>query len=156
MSGYYVKENGNIVINYNRIKVRDRIWIFLISGCIIGGVCYWICPNNILIFLMIFFALGVLTFSFLWMTCVDGRNKKIEKDLSFKCLNSIIEKDIKAINSDIHELDRYYGRYDNDKETIRYVRVMLSNGLQLEYNIIGIAEYKSQNVLEINVKCTII
>ena len=85
-----------------------------------------------------------------------GRNKKIEKELSFKCLNSIIEKDIKAINSDIHELDRDYVRYDNDKETVRYVRVMLSNGLQLEYNIIGIAEYKNYNVLEIDVKYAVI
>ena len=90
------------------------------------------------------------------MTCVDGRNKKIEKELSFKCLNSIIEKDIKAINSDIHELDRYYFRYDNDKKTVRYVRVMLSNGQQLEYDIIGIAEYENKNILEINVKYTII
>ena len=156
MSGYYVKENGNIIINYDRIKARDRIWIFLISECIIGGICYWIYPNNILIFLIIFFALSFLAFPFLWMTFVDGHNKKIEKELSFRCLNSIIEKDIKAINSDIHELDRYYGRYDNNKETVRYVRVSLSNGQQLEYNIIGIAEYENKSVLEINIKYTII
>ena len=156
MEGFYIKENGDIVINYNRIKIRNRIWVFLISECLIGGFCYWIFPDNIINFLIIFFVLGFPTLAILWSTCVDGGTKKIEKKLSFECLNSIIDKDIKAINSDIHELDRYYSRYDDDKETVRYVRVILSNGQQLQYNIRDIAEYENKNVLEIEVKYTII
>jgi len=156
MEGHYTKENGNIVINYDRVKIKDKVWLFLIPECLIGAFCYWIFPNNISYFLILFFVLGFPTLAILWSTCVDGGNKKIEKKLSFECLNSIIDKDIKAINSDIHELDRYYSRYDDDKETVRCVRVMLSNGQQLQYNIRDIAEYENKNVLEIDVKYTII
>ena len=104
MEGHYTKENGNIVINYDRVKIKDKVWLFLIPECLIGAFCYWIFPNNISYFLILFFVLGFPTLAILWSTCVDGGNKKIEKKLSFECLNSIIDKDIKGSKGRVDEI----------------------------------------------------
>ena len=159
MTSSHKKENGNIVISYDKVKVSNRLIIiiipelmllwFLIS--IFNGVKE-LNPSEHYegAFLIAFFFTGSLLFYFLHSMFIQRANKKKEKKLIFQNLNPIIKQDILNMKNDIVELDRTYIKNDTNDEIKREVNLILSNGLEITYEIINIAEYSNKTVLEIH------
>lgn len=152
----YIKENGNIIINYKRVKVSNRILLFIIPEFLLLYFCYWLFKDNVKYILEAFTILGIVLFAFIWFLFVDRINKKIEQRLSYRYLNDVIKKQVGQIASNVNEIERKYFRTDNKNETDRGVIVLLSNGMKLKYNIIDIAEYDKYCVLEIDIHYSIL
>lgn len=156
MDESYVKENGNIVINYKRVKVSNRILLFVIPEFLLLYFCYWLFKDDTKYVLGAFVILGIVLFAFIWFLFVDRINKKIEQRLSYRNLNDIIKKQVEQIAPNVKEIERKYFRIDNKNETNRGVIVLLSNGMEFKYNIIDIAEYDKYCVLEIDIHYSIL
>ena len=157
MENIYVKENGNIVISYNRNRLRDKKNTLIAIGVLflsILGLCVYSIESIKLIFIA-FFIFGVFPIVFLLYLVqrkVDTSNKKIEKKLIFPAMETIIEKDISSFGSEVKELARQYVVYDNDKIVERKFFILLSDGKEVFYVISEIAEYNGIVVLEVDVK----
>lgn len=152
MNEFFIKHNGNIIISYDRTKISNRKVIFIVSELILLLPLSFIFRENWVYLILLFPFLGVILFLILWSFVVDKSNKKKEELLAFESLNDVIALDIKKIGVSIKELDRKYIRIDLEKETKRAVCVILSNGEELNYNIVDKAEYNNKRVFEINVK----
>lgn len=155
MNEFFIKHDGNIIISYDRTKISNRKVIFIASELALLLPLLFAFRENLAYLILLFPFLGVILFLILWSFIVDKSNKKKEESLAFKGLNDVIALDIKKIGDNIKELDRKYIRIDLEKETKRAVCVILSNGEELNYNIMDKAEYNNKRVFEINIKYSI-
>lgn len=155
MNEFFIKHDGNIIISYDRTKISNRKVIFIASELALLLPLLFAFRENLAYLILLFPFLGVILFLILWSFIVDKSNKKKEESLAFKSLNDVIALDIKKIGDNIKELDRKYIRIDLEKETKRAVCVILSNGEELNYNIMDKAEYNNKRVFEINIKYSI-
>ena len=80
MNESYIKENGNIVINYKRVKISNRILLFVMPEFLLLYFCYWLFKDDIKYILGTFAILGTVLFAFIWFLFVDRINKKSNKD----------------------------------------------------------------------------
>lgn len=155
MNESFKKDDGNIIISYDRTKISNRKLLFILSELILLIGLYFILQKNLLYTAMSFFILGTILFFTLWSLFVDKSNKNKEKKLAFNSLDEVIKEDVKKIDDNVKVLDRKYIRIDREKDTERAVYVLLSTGEQLKYNIIDKAEYDNKRVFEIEIKYSI-
>lgn len=152
----YIKENGNIIINYTRINISDQKLMFIIPELILLALSFSLCYiTNQIIFILLFIFLGTILFFILWKTIISKKNNKVEKDLIYSALDNIIAKDIDKIDSNIKELDRKYICIIGEENVIRYILVIISNGMIIKYNITEVAETDKVCMLEIDIKYSI-
>lgn len=152
----YIKENGNIIINYTRINISDKKLMFIIPELILLALSLSLCYiTNQIIFILLFIFLGTILFFILWKTIISKKNNKVEKDLIYSALDNIIAKDIDKIDSNIKELDRKYICISGEENVIRYILVIISNGMIIKYNITEVAETDKVCMLEIDIKYSI-
>jgi len=159
MESIYTKENGNIVISYDRKRFRDKTITFVAIGVVLLGLLGLYCvlfERNIAYIATAFFFFGIFPIVFLLlfiMRNVENANKEIEQNIIFPAIESIISNDINSFGSEIKELARRYVIFDNEKVVERIVFLILSNGKEIFYSISEIAEYNEQIVvLEIDTK----
>jgi len=158
MKDSYIKEDGNIVINYNKKKYKDKKKHFILLGIALLGVFIWSCylfsdnPTNILLFFLFLGFFPLFIVSALILSSVNKANEKIERNIILQNLNNIINRDINTFGNEVYELERKYVRFHNGNKTERTVFVLLSNGKELLYSISDIAGYEKVAVLEINTK----
>lgn len=152
-----IKDNGNIVFSYSPIKYNETLFKRLIIPEIlilmISLAIYSFIPRlSILILLIITAIIISITILYRWLVYTENLNKKLEKKIVYESLNDIIIKDISSFGSDVIELGRKLivntGDYGEVKE--KFVAVILSNGIELKYNIIYINRYDKIYVQEID------
>lgn len=130
-------ENGNFIFSYKNEKYNYLSPIFLIS-------------------LIIFITLPLCAFLiYLWDRKRLSKDIKIEELVVNQCLENYIIGDIDKYNKKYIVIYRKYFHDDNNSTTIRYLSVLLSNGIQLKYNVINEVNFDSTTLLEIDIKAEI-
>jgi hypothetical protein len=146
------KENGNIVFSYEITKYKDKIrWflvpaIALISLFLLEFIATRTAYSLIIVFPLLFY------FFYRWVQKTEKINGAEERQIIFKNLNPIINKDIASFEGTIKELERKYIIKESEPSIeSRYVLILLSNGNELKYNIINAKRYDKVQVLEIDI-----
>lgn len=149
-------DNGNIVFSYEVTKYNLLSYRLIIPLVILFSLnIYEITITGKVYTLIITFILGLLVF-YRWASRTEKKNENEERQIIYENLENIIEHDIKTFGENTIEIERQYIIQENKIDVTRYLKILLSNGKEIKYDIINPKRYNRIQVLEIDVTFKII
>lgn len=155
------KENGNIVFSYLPIKLKETFFqrVIIVELCyiLISVLAFRFVPQNIekiflIVFIIILVILSIMLL-FKWTVYTDRLNGEAEENIINEALKYIVKKDVSSFGEGVIELERELniktGNYGELKE--KSLIIVLSNGIQIKYNINFISYFHRFLVQEIDI-----
>jgi hypothetical protein len=144
-------EKGNIVISYKVVKYDFFSLRFVLPVILLLSLNLYEYTSTGQFFTVVITIPLIFFFFYRWAVKTEKINEKAEEQIISENLNDIIKRDVKSFGDSIIELKRMYKIIINNREPERrYLMIILSNGIEIRYDIINAKQYDEICVLEID------